>query len=89
MGSGKRSKVGRCNRVEEISGVEDPQQIAGNETAHGVSENREPGYRASFGREFVYFFVDLQQHKPKTFWDDHVREFTSWATLSPPLSIPS
>ena len=34
MRGGKRSKVGRRDRIEKISSVEDSQQIAGNKAAH-------------------------------------------------------
>ena len=89
MRGGKRSKIDRCNRVEKIPSMEYSQQIATNKAAHRVPANREPSYCAPFGRKLVYFFVDLQPRKPKVFQDGRVRELTSWATLSPPLSIPS
>lgn len=59
MGGGKRGKVYWGNRVEEIAGMEDPKEIAANETTHGISANREAGHGASFGRKLVDFFVDL------------------------------
>ena len=34
MGSGERGEVDRCNRVEEFPGMEDSQQVAGNEATH-------------------------------------------------------
>lgn len=59
MGGGNRRKVDRCNRVKKIPGMEDPQQVASDQTSHGIAKNRESGDPTSFGCELIYFFIDL------------------------------
>jgi len=59
MGGGKSCKVDGCNVFEEIPGVEDSQQVAGDKAAHRIPGHRKPGDCASFGRKLVYLLVDL------------------------------